>query len=326
MRIVIVTPVPRGSRQGNRITALRWQRLLRGLGHRCTVTEAYRGQPADLLVALHARRSHASVVSFALRFPGRPIVVALTGTDIYGSRPIGRAAQASLEAADRLIALQPLAAQRLPPRLRGKVRVILQSMAPSARGRRRRPGAGNLFPVCVVAHLRTVKDPLRAALAVRRLPARSGIRVEHVGRAMTAAWERRARREMARNPRYRWRGEVSRAAALGLMAASLLLVLPSRSEGGANVLSEAAGLGVPVLASRVAGNVGLLGRAYRGYFAAGSTLALRRLLLRAERDPSFLAALRRDMAALARAVAPQREREAWRRLLKECERPRRRRI
>ncbi len=317
MRILLITPARPGTPHGNRVTALRWQRLLRTLGHRVLLASRYTGQTADVLVALHARRSARAVAGFRRRHPGRPVLLALTGTDVYRDLPQGRVAAETLDGAFRLIALHPLVARELAPHLRRKVRVIRQA-APASRARPGQVGAHPGFSVCVIGHLRWEKDPLRAALAVRALPAASRLRVVHAGTAHTPAWAGRARREMARNPRYRWRGNLSPGAVARLMAASRVLVLSSRMEGGANVLSEAIGLGLPVLASRISGNVGLLGRAYPGYYPVGDTAALRRMLLRVERDPRFLLRLRRAITALRPAHAGQRERAAWRTLLQEC--------
>ena len=95
------------------------------------------------------------------------------------------------------------------------------------------------------------------------------------------------------------------------------MVISSLSEGGANVVSEAAVGGVPILASRIDGNVGLLGRDYPGYFAAGDTAALARLLRRLESDPSFVRKLERAVKVRAPLFRPAREIAAWRRLLAE---------
>jgi len=314
MRILVVTPAPRGARTGNRVTALRWARILRGFMHRVTVAARYAGQPCDLLVALHARRSFPSIVAYRRRHPRTPVVVAVTGTDLYHDLRSSASARRALEMATRIVALQPMAIASLPARARRKVRVIVQS---AVRPRRRPPRRSHAFEVCVLGHLRAVKDPFRAAAAARLLPPSSRIRVLHVGAAIEPGTAVRARAEHRRTPRYRWIGERPHAEALKILARSRLLCLTSKLEGGANVISEAAAAGVPVLSSRIDGSVGLLGPRYPGYFPVGDTRALAALLLRAETDPAFYAELRRGVRVLARLVRPARERAAWASLLAE---------
>lgn len=206
MRIGIVTPAPPRSRYGNRVTALRWARILRELGHRVTVAQSYQGEAFDLLVALHAKRSHDSIKRFHREHPDLPLVVALTGTDLYRDLKRSRRTQESPELATRLIALQPKAFDDLPEHLHYKTRVIYQSVKPF-------PEISNLqspisdFQVCVIGHLREIKDPFRAAMAARLLPESSRVWIIHVGGAMDEKMAARARREMAVNPRYRWLGE-----------------------------------------------------------------------------------------------------------------------
>ena len=93
------------------------------------------------------------------------------------------------------------------------------------------------------------------------------------------------------------------------------MVISSLSEGGANVISEAVVAGVPVLASRIDGNVGLLGADYPGYFPVGNTEALTRLMRKLEHEPQFVASLRKALAGRAPLFRPAREMAAWRRLL-----------
>ena len=313
MRIILVTPAGVGSRSGNRVTAVRWARILRSLGHRVELQTAWDGASADVMIALHAWRSAASVSGYRTRFPNRPLIVALTGTDVYTFlHTDGETTQRSLQCADALIALHVLTREALPAELGAKVHVIHQSVP--SRGLVRRPSR-RFFDVCVVGHLREEKDPLRAAYAARAMPETSRLRVLHAGRARDRNWAEPARREMAGNRRYRWLGEVPGWRVRRLYARTHAMVISSVMEGGPNVVSEAVVAGLPVIASRIPGNVGLLGPDHPGYFPAEDTEALRDLLWRAESDRGFLEELARHGAARAPLFAPAREREAWRQLL-----------
>jgi glycosyltransferase involved in cell wall biosynthesis len=201
--------------------------------------------------------------------------------------------------------------------MRRKALAIEQSVDPPRRGVRHASGR---FDVCVLGHLRAVKDPFRAALAARLLPADSRVRILQVGGALLPGFARRARVEQARNPRYRWLGELPRRRALAVLRGCRLLVLSSKLEGGANVVSEAVVAGVPVLSSRIEGSLGLLGAGYPGCFPAGDTRALARLLRRAESDRRFYAALRRACGLVRPLFAPARERRLWAALLEELKR------
>ena len=137
MKICLITPAPSYSRKGNRVTALRWARILRELGHRVVIEQEYQGDRCDLMVALHARRSHTSVRRFRREHPDSPLILALTGTDLYNDIHTDSSAQASLEMVDRFIVLQSMGIEELPARLRDKARVIYQSVKKTA---------GRVFP------------------------------------------------------------------------------------------------------------------------------------------------------------------------------------
>jgi putative glycosyltransferase (TIGR04348 family) len=298
---------------GNRVTAVRWAGIIRKLGHRLTVDRGYRGEPCDLMIALHARRSFDAIQRFHRQYPERPLIVVLTGTDLYRDIHRDQRAQRSLELATRLVALQRMAYQELPQRLHSKTRIIYQSAAPLIATRRPRRS----FRVAVIGHLRKEKDPLRAAMAARRLPAWSRIEITQIGRPLNAAYRRRALAETARNQRYRWFGERPHAETRRILSRSDLLVISSFVEGSANVLSEALASAVPVIASRISGLIGTLGEDYPGYFAPGDTAGLRQLLLQAETDGRLYRDLRRRGAALRKLVEPGRELQAWKALLRE---------
>lgn len=313
MKIALVTPARPVSRSGNRNTALRWAALLRELGHTLRVQTVWNGAPADMLIALHARRSHDSIARFATAYPDRPLVVVLTGTDLYLDIQHDAAAKLSLELAKHLVVLQPEGLAELVPRLRSKTRVIFQSTQPVKAS----PPLKSCFEVCISGHLRDVKDPFRLAHALQYLPAASRIRAIQMGGAMSAAMKRDALNWMRRESRYRWLGELPHGAALRRLARARLMVISSRMEGGANVVTEALAAGVPVIASRVNGNIGMLGRDYEGYFPLGNERALARLLWRAESDPGFYAQLRTQCAARRPLTSLFREKQALRRLIRE---------
>jgi putative glycosyltransferase (TIGR04348 family) len=298
MRIALVTPAGPGTRNGNRHTALRWAAFLRDAGHRVSVALEWAGEDCDAMLALHARRSHASLKKFPR---DKPLVLALTGTDVYRDIHESAEARQSLELADRLIVLQPKAAEELQARLRRKVGVVVQSASTRLR---HRPVKGK-FRVCVIGHLRAEKDPLRMLRALRFLSAEMPVEVIHLGAALDPALM-----PNTEDPRYRWLGSVPHARALRWLASSHVMVISSRMEGGANVVCEALRIGVPVLASRISGNVGLLGSRYAGYFPVENERTLARLVTRAMTEPGYYRRLKAQVAALRNKVAPEVEARA----------------
>jgi putative glycosyltransferase (TIGR04348 family) len=269
------------------------------------------------MIALHARRSHDSIRRFRERFPGWPVALVLTGTDLYRDIHTDRDARASLELADRLVVLQDMGRFELASRFRHKTRVIYQSAQVHVSG----DPPSSRFRVAVIGHLREEKDPFRAALALAHLADLPELEIVHLGEALSRNMAREARRLMRADRRYRWLGNVPHWTALRWLSRSQLLVLSSRMEGGANVICEAAAAGVPVVASRISGNIGMLGGSYPGYYRLADARALALQIRRAARDHDYYAGLRRLTAARRPLFRPAAEREGLRRLLAELAPP-----
>ncbi len=311
--VFIVTPAAAGSRAGNRNTATRWSRILRACGIRVTVATRWSNQGCDLLVALHARRSHDSLAAYRDAHPLRPAVLVLTGTDIYRDIRHDERANNSLALADRLVVLQDQAPSELDDGQRLRTRVIYQSVTERHPWRPPR----RQFRVCVLGHLRQEKDPLRAAMALRLLPNDRPTTLLQAGAALDAELADQARTLMAADARYRWVGELAHWRALRLLAGSHAMVISSHIEGGAHVVSEAIASGVPVIASDIPGNRGMLGDAYPGYYRPGDEFALSQRLAAAMADRDALEALRAAVASRRPLIAPERERAALLALLAE---------
>jgi putative glycosyltransferase (TIGR04348 family) len=307
-RLFIVTPAGAGTRNGNRHTALRWATLLRQKGHHVRVAVDWQGERCDVLIALHARRSHASIVR-----ADKPLIVVLTGTDLYKDLPAGSiAARESLERADRLIVLQDAALGELSPAARRKARVVYQSADP----RVRHAPPEDVFRVAVVGHLRGEKDPFRAVSALSRIED-ARIELVQIGIPLEERFREEAEQWVQREPRYRWLGGMPHGRTLAWMARSHVLVVSSLMEGGANVIAEATRIGTPVLGSRMSGNLGMLGRGYAGYFPVGDDSALAGLLERMVRDAAFGRRLKKQLQARRHLFAPAAERAALSRVLHE---------
>lgn len=315
MHIGIITPAAAKSLNGNRATANRWAGFLRQLGHEVSVSVDWDGTAYDLMIALHAWRSADSIAAFKQQYPDLPLVLAMTGTDLYQfikSHP--EPTLASIRSADRLVTLHRLAASVLPEESHRKVHVIHQSAVPLPGSVKR---SVKYFDICVAGHLREEKDSMRVAYAVRDLPGSSRIRVLHFGKAHDDEWAAKARDEMKINPRYHWFGEVPHWKVRRAYGSCHLMVLPSVMEGGANVISEAAVAGLPVIASDIDGSVGLLGDDYAGYFPVQDTKVLRELLLKAENEPGYLKLLERQCKQRAGLFTREAEKQGWADLLKD---------
>ncbi len=304
--IVIVTPAFADANNGNWQTARRWARFL-GSAYRVRLAGCWDGASgaadADLLIALHARRSAASVAAWRAVHPTRPLLLALTGTDLYRDIHTDASAQRSLAMADALVVLNELGARQLPAEHRAKCHVVLQSCS----ARRTLPRTARHLRALMVGHLRNEKDPQTWFAAARLLAHRRDILLDHIGNALDPALGAEASALAAAQANYRWLGGLPHAAVRRYIQRAHVLVHPSRIEGGAHVVMEAIRSGTPVLASRIDGNLGLLGKEYAGVFDVGDAAGLAALLQRARDDAAMLTTLQTRLALRAPLFSPKAE-------------------
>jgi putative glycosyltransferase (TIGR04348 family) len=273
------------------------------------VQTAWDGTPADAMIALHARRSADSIAKFRAA-SRRPIAVVLTGTDLYRDLPESREAATSLDIAARIVVLQDDAPALLRDEWRRKCEVIFQSAQALATQRKKN---GRLDCV-IVGHLRDEKDPRTLFAAIESLPRDLDIRFRHIGDALDPALGEEARRLQRRDPRYRYSGGLPRGLTRAALKSAHVLVHPSIMEGGANAIVEAITAGTPVIASRISGNIGMLGRGYPGYFEPRDASGLAHRLVQALQQPEFLRSLRAACARRAALFRPASEARAVRKL------------
>ena len=320
-----MTPALADANNGNWQTTRRWARLLAG-HYRVAVTrqwpDASLHEAPVALIALHARRSADSIAAWAEADASAPLVVVLTGTDLYRDIASDASARRSLELAHRLVVLQERGPLALPAHLRARCRVVFQS-SPS---RVALPKPRGFLRALVVGHLREEKSPETLLEAARLIGPQAGIRIDHIGAAIDPALGEAARATAQACPHYRWLGALPHAEVLRRLQRAHLLVQASRIEGGAHAVLEAVRVGTPVLASRIDGNVGMLGEAYGSYFPVGDAAALAALLRDCRegmaRDDGRLARLAAQCAGRAPLFAPEAERQALLDLLNDCLRPR----
>ena len=272
--------------------------------YRVGLAQQWQGGDESLLIALHARRSAAAVAAWRTAHPRRPLLLVLTGTDLYRDIESDRLAQQSLALADGLVVLNDVGAQALPEALRRKCHVVLQSCA----ARRALPRTARRLRALMVGHLREEKDPRTYFRAAQLLAHRSDIVLDHIGAALDPALGAEAAALAVQCPNYRWLGALPQAQVRRRIQAAHVLVHASRMEGGANVVVEAIRSATPVLASRIDGNVGLLGASYAGYFEPGDAQALAALLQGARGNAAMLPALQAQEAQRAPLFAPAAER------------------
>jgi len=315
VKCLIATPYEVDSQSGNSVSARRIANLLKSSEldtHVITSSDLERVQ-GDVLIALHARKSAAAVKTFHARYPEGKIIVFLTGTDLYEDIPSGcYQAEETIQLADRLIVSQEASLQSVPSSVLAKTRVVHKSLVlpdqidPYPRVR----NDEEVFRVSIVGHMRAVKRPLDLMESIALKP-ELHVLVRLIGGSYDDRFTVEARKWETVDNRFLWLGELSRLETLERVKGSQLTVNSSESEGGANSVGESIMLGVPVLASRIEGNIGMLGENYAGYFPCGDTKALADLLEKAVHDSDFYAELVRQTIAQQPRFDANLELKGW---------------
>ena len=254
------------------------------------------------MIALHARRSAGSIHAWAAQHPDRPLIVVLTGTDLYRDIQLDTSARQSLHLATHLVVLQEAGLAILPKDVQDKARVIFQSaprLKPAVKSAKR-------FTAVMVGHLRDEKDPLTFMKAAILCDS-PNIYYEQIGDGLDATLANAAKLTAVDQPNYNWLGGLPRAQARQCIKRAHVLVNSSIMEGGAHVILEAVQSGTPVLASQISGNVGMLGPDYAGYFEVGDAMALAALVERCATEPAFLLHLQSQCALRAELFEPALE-------------------
>ncbi|OGB81711.1 MAG: glycosyl transferase family 1 [Burkholderiales bacterium RIFOXYC12_FULL_60_6] len=328
-QVVIVSPALADANNGNWQTARRWQKFLQAAtashpGFQARIVTQWPDGPAvaqdSAMVALHARRSAASVLAWtksrgdaSCLQPVPGLAVVLTGTDLYRDIQTDAQALRSLQWAQRLVVLQALGLAALPAALQPRAQVIFQSTP----ARKSLPKSARFLKAVMVGHLREEKSPQTLFAAARLLEPQEVIHIDHIGAPLDPALAALAQATATACPGYRWLGALPHEATRRRIQRAHVLVHTSCMEGGAHVVMEAVRSDTPVLASRIDGNVGMLGSDYAGYFDWDNAEQLVHLLRRCHHDLAFLAQLQAQCAARAPLFASETERLAVQQLVTE---------
>jgi putative glycosyltransferase (TIGR04348 family) len=330
--VIIISPSLAKANNGNWRSAHRWSNFLRSAYRVSCATQwpaltthkdgassnTSTFESPALMIALHARRSAQAVAAYASCFPQRPIILVLTGTDLYRDIVTDTDAQRSLQLATKLVVLQPAAIANLSAELQSKTQIIYQSSASNfSMLESRVPNRRRYFTAIMIGHLRAEKRPLdfMQAAALVTTPT---VRLIQVGSAIDTKFGEQAQRTQMTVMRYQWLGGLPHPATQRWLKRSDLLVICSEMEGGANVIVEAVTKGVPVIASNIPGNRGMLGEEYAGYFALGNVVDLAAMIERCANDRQFYSVLKKQCAERAALFAPELEQAAVRRLVDNC--------
>lgn len=308
MKILVTTPYERDSLQGNTVTAKRVVSILIEAGMDANLLS--KGEPvgfADVMIGLHARKSAHFIDEFLAVNPAGKVIVYLTGTDLYDEIPNGSGiCEKSMDLADALVVSQEASLASVPERHRSKAVVVHKSIQlPMLESR---VGVDSkLFTV--IGHLRAVKQPFIAVESIQLLD--DSLRLVMLGKEVDSDSGEISRKWQAQEFRFKWLGGVEYREALQWIQRSVATINTSLLEGGANSVGESIVLGVPVLASKIEGNIGMLGDDYAGYFSPDSKQELADLIHRVIHDFDFLQKLREQVNMRGKKFLRENEKRDW---------------
>ena len=262
MKICVASPYPLTDLKGNSVSTKRIVGILNESGYQARGSHGFDGESADVLISLHSYKGTQAVDDFRRQFPGGKVIVLITGTDLYVDLPEGRGIS-TLEKADVIVLPYEEARGEILKDFEDKLYVVPSSLTiPEIEA----TPQSDQFVITIVGHLRPVKRPFLTIEAVAAHPEWGNIEVRQLGEALDEKSADTACDWEEKDTRYQWLGALPREESLAICAGSSLTVNSSRSEAAANAVLEAMTLGVPILASRIEGNIGLLGVDYPGYF------------------------------------------------------------
>jgi len=313
MKVIVTTPYGRDSLQGNTVTAQRVVSILEESGvdamMLCMGEEV---QGADVMIALHARKSAHYVADFRELNPEGKVIVYLTGTDLYEDIPGGcLVCKESMEQADGLVVSQEASLRSVPKEFLAKTEVVYPSIELPEDLSGDCETESDLF--LLVGHMRAVKQPFMAVEALQLLD--DSVRLVLLGNEVDSGMGAMAKEWQGRDPRFEWLGGLGYVETLRWMRRSVVTMNTSLMEGGSNSVGESIVLGVPVLATRIEGNVGMLGADYEGYFEVGDAQGLSDLMCKVLNEPCFLERLRGQVRVRGERFSRKNEASGWMNLI-----------
>ena len=311
--VVIVSPALASANNGNWQTASRYQQLLKAQFRVRVVSEWKDTKSDDVLIALHARRSFPSIAAWHAVHGVNGLVVVLTGTDLYRDIHHDSLAQRSLEFAKRLVVLQPMGLNELPAPFKAKTSVLLQSTTP----RITLSKTSRYIRVVMVGHLREEKSPRTLFEAAALLAQQHDIYIQHIGAEHDQVLASMAHQTAALYPHYQFTGALTYPQTRRQIQRAHVLVHTSVMDGGAHVIIESICSGVPVIASRIPGNVGMLGEDYAGLFPVGDAKSLADMLIRFRHDTDFEELLKKQCALRVPLFSADHERDGLLKIIEE---------